>query len=362
MLKVLVVDDSATCREYLHYILTMDDSFSHIYLASNGQEAITLLQKNSAIDVIIMDVNMPDMDGYVSTQKILETRSIPIVLTSTSWREGETVTSLQAMQAGAVTAIPKPTGLYRDINDHTRAQFLRTVKAMSEVKVVRRKPHLSSIEKSVHSFKNVPYSGMKRPISQAKVVVIGVSTGGPPLLRELFTALPRDYSLPIVVVQHISVGFLPGLCRWLKEESGPQITIAENEMTLEAGTIYFAPEGHQIEITNGIIKLYRDHQRTMNKLSPSVAYLFASAAKNYGKNAIGILLTGMGRDGAAELKQMRDQGAITIAQEESSCVVYGMPQEAVRLGGVEMQLTPAEIIQRLLLWGEDSQLHTPSNS
>jgi two-component system chemotaxis response regulator CheB len=183
--------------------------------------------------------------------------------------------------------------------------------------------------------------------SRIKFIGIGTSTGGPPVLQTILGALPKDFPVPILVVQHISAGFLPGLAEWLKQTAGLQIHIGSHGITPLPGHVYLAPDGLQMSVTStGAIRLTTDPPE--NGLRPSVSCLFRSLAEVCGPAAVGVLLTGMGKDGASELKLMRDSGAVTVAQNQESSVVHGMPGEAIALDGATHVVSDEKIAGLLL--------------
>jgi len=177
---------------------------------------------------------------------------------------------------------------------------------------------------------------------QPRIVAIGASTGGPPVLETILSRLPNDFSVPVLIVQHIAAGFTQGFVEWLAQSSSLPVQVPRPGETVFSGRVYVAPDGFQMAIgADGRVSLNTDLPE--NGLRPSVSYLFRSVAKTYGKSAIGVLLTGMGKDGASEMKTMKEQGAVTIAQDQESSVVHGMPGEAIRLGGATYILSPEKI-------------------
>jgi two-component system chemotaxis response regulator CheB len=336
MIKVLVVEDSPVVREFLVHILNSDPEIHAIGTAQNGQEAIEAV-KNKKPDIITMDIHMPEMDGYEATRRIMETHPVPIVIVSGSTSVGEVATTFRAMEAGALAVIARPKGIGHPDYETTAKELIQIVKLMSEVKVVRRWPR---------SKKEAPLPTLQGEVGKSlpaiQVVAIGASTGGPTALQTILSGLPRDLPVPVLIVQHISAGFVEGFAHWLGQSSGFPVHIASEGEYLLPGHAYIAPEGfHMMVKTHNRITLSRAEPN--NGLRPSVSYLFNSVAQVFGQNAIGILLTGMGKDGAQELKLMKDKGATTIAQDEASSVVHGMPGEAIRVSAVTYVLPPERI-------------------
>ncbi|WP_099190845.1 chemotaxis-specific protein-glutamate methyltransferase CheB [Tepidibacter mesophilus] len=336
MIKVLVVEDSPTIQELITHILNFDENIEVIGVVNNGEEAIKFIQKNKP-DIITMDISMPIMDGFEATRRIMETNPIPIIVITGLFDSHDIDKTFEAIEAGAVSVIEKPEGI--DHNDFCEISqnIINMVKLMSEVKVVKRKADYKNSKMSLSSGMN-----LKNGFLNIKVVVIGVSTGGPAILQTLFSRLPSKIKVPILVVQHIAPGFLDGLIEWLSKSTEYPIHIGSQGEYALPGHIYFAPDGFHMEIRkNGQIFLNTDEKE--NGLRPSVSCLFRSVLNHYGKNSMAILLTGMGKDGAQELKLLKDKGAITVAQDKKTSVIYGMPGEAVKLNAATYVLPPEKI-------------------
>jgi two-component system, chemotaxis family, protein-glutamate methylesterase/glutaminase len=337
-IKVLIVDDSAVVRELLTYILSSDPDIRVIGTANNGEEAVKAV-RDKRPDIVMMDINMPKMDGFEATRIIMETTPTPIVIVSASWDPKEVEKTFQAMEVGALTAIRKPVGVaHPDYKDQAK-ELIKTVKLMSEVKVVRRHPR-------VKLKKDIPVSEPAPTIMDIKAVAIGASTGGPAVIEAILSELPKDFRAPLLIVQHISSGFVQGFTDWLTTSCRFPVKIAEQGESTLPGHAYVAPDGvHMgIEANGKIILCESEHE---NGLRPSVSYLFRSVAEAFGKSSVGVLLTGMGKDGVEELKLMKEKGAITIAQDKESCVVYGMPGEAVKMNAATYVLSPVKIASAL---------------
>lgn len=341
MIKVLIVEDSIVMQELLAFTISSSPDFKVVGIASNGEEAIELAIKKQP-DVITMDWQMPKLNGLEATRKIMETNPTPIVVVSGSIAVNDLKVSFSLLEAGALAIVKKTHHINHPDYKTEAHELIKTLKLMSEVKIVTR------INKSRKVIKPpvVNFSG-KKAKNSSKLVVIGASTGGPLVLQKIIAALPENYPLPILVVQHISPGFIRGFIEWLTNTTKKTIHLASNGETPLPGHIYFAPDGFHMGIEDGPRIKLSDHPPE-NGLRPSVAYLFQTAADNYRNEAIGVLLTGMGRDGAAELKIMKDQGAITIAQDQESSVVHGMPGEAIKMDAVSYVLSPDEIANMLI--------------
>ena len=212
---------------------------------------------------------------------------------------------------------------------------------MSQIKVIKRVGEKDSILP-----KKIISKPISKPLANIDLVVIGASTGGPPVIQKILSELPINFAPAILIVQHISVGFTKMLAEWLKVSSKLPCKIASNNESVLLGQVYIAPDNFHMQITPDK-KISLTNDPAENGLRPAVSCLFRSVASNFSNNVIGILLTGMGKDGAAELKLIKDKGAITVAQDETSSVVYGMPGEAVKLGATTYVLSPDEIVSLL---------------
>ena len=347
-IKVLVVEDSPVVQEFLVHILSSDPEVQVVGTANNGEEAIEAVKAKTP-HVVTMDIHMPKVDGFDATRKIMETYPTPIVVVSGSSTSDDVATTFRALEAGALAVVRRPMGIGHPEYESTTGELCKTVKLMSEVKVVRRwaRPASRKEKRSPTNFIPGPSFQQEMQIaSDVRVVAIGASTGGPLLFQTILSSLPHDYAVPVLVVQHMATGFLQGFVEWLSESSSLSIHIAAHGEKLLPGHVYVAPDGFHMGVeAPGRILLSKDDLE--NGLRPSVSFLFRSVANVYGKHAIGIILTGMGKDGAEELKLLKDNGALTIAQDKESSVVHGMPGEAIAQGAATYVLTPEKIIDAL---------------
>jgi two-component system chemotaxis response regulator CheB len=348
MIRVLVVDDSGVARELISHILSCDPEVTVIGTATNGVEAIELVE-HSKPDVVTMDIIMPKMDGYAATRKIMETNPVPIVVVTSSLMREEVEKTWRAVEAGAVAVLQKPGFSDRRADTESGKKLLQTVRAMAQVKVVRRWARSATAPASAppsRPLETVPTEGRIVPSRDIRVVAIGASTGGPTVLQTILSGVSSELSAPILVVQHISPGFTVGFVDWLNRTSAMPVHLARHGEVARPGNAYVAPDGSQMKVDSGLrIGIMDDPQE--NGTRPSVSYLFRSVAHAFGGKAVGVLLTGMGRDGAEELKVMREAGAVTIAQDKESSVVHGMPGEAVKLGAARHCLPPHQIVEML---------------
>ncbi|RMI27689.1 MAG: chemotaxis-specific protein-glutamate methyltransferase CheB [Calditrichaeota bacterium] len=344
-IRVLVVDDLAIGREILFHILNRDPQFEVVGFARDGKEAVEMLAR-ARPDVITMDIHMPRMNGFEATRKIMETHPTPIVLVTASTDPADVEVSFRAMQAGALAVVARPGRLNHPDFDRQARELLQTLKTMSEVRLVRRRPALSASADSGESRASRDVVFPEPSPRKIRIVAIGASTGGPGALHTLLSALPEDFPVPVVVVQHITRGFVEGLVHWLDQSSPLRVVLGAQGVSIQPGYCYIAPDGLHMKVdSGGVLRLSAEPPE--HGLRPAVSVLFRSVAMAYGPHAVGVLLTGMGKDGAEELKLMRDKGAITIAQDEGSCVVFGMPREAIRLGGARYVLPLSSIAFKL---------------
>jgi two-component system, chemotaxis family, protein-glutamate methylesterase/glutaminase len=333
VIRVLVAEDSAVTREYLVHLIERDPGVALAGLARNGEEAVELARSERP-DVILMDVHMPRLDGYQATRLIMESTPTPIVMATASQSEVETHGGFHALQAGALVLVDKPPGPGDPSSEAGARELIRTLKLMSEVKVVRRwaaRPRATA-----------PAPAAPPGTAAPRALAIGASTGGPPVVAELLRTLPSTVTTPVLVVQHIGAGFAAGFAEWLAAEVPRPVKLAEHGEPAQPGTVYVAPGAAHLGLTRGG-RIALDRGVARHGFRPSISHLFDSVAAACGPAAVGILLTGMGRDGADGLRRLRDAGALTVAQDEATCIVYGMPREAVRLNAARHVLPPAEI-------------------
>lgn len=333
MISVFIVEDSAVMQQFLEQILGSDPEIRVTGVASDGEQALAMLQSRKP-DVITMDVHMPKMDGFEATRRIMESYPVPIVIVSASWHPREVEKTFEAMQAGALAVVQKPVGFGHPDHAAMAKKLTETVKLMAEVKVVRRSP----ARRRVPAISSLPL----RAAGPVNIVAIGASTGGPPVLSTILSLLSKTFRPPLLIVQHIAENFLGGMADWLSKETSVPVHVATRGERPLPRHAYLAPDSHHMGVTaDGCIALVDDAPE--HSARPSVSYLFRSVNHAYGKTAIGVLLTGMGKDGASELKEMKDHGAVTIAQDKASAIVHGMPGEAIALGGATLVLSPERI-------------------
>ena len=333
-IRVMVVEDSKVSRDLLVHILSSDPALQVVACAGSGEEAIALLAESNP-DVVTMDIVMPKMDGIETTRRLMETYPLPIVVVSSVYNPDDVAQTLRTMEAGAVAAVAKPPGVHHPTYAARAKKLIDTVKAMSEVRVIR---HWPKARRTLLPATLPPV----RSNAEIRLLAMGASTGGPVVLQTILSRLPKPLPVPVVIVQHISAGFVQGLADWLAVASGVPVKVAAGGEVLHPGRVYLAPDDLQMKVeNNGTLSCVADEAE--NSLKPSVSYFFRSVATGYGPAAVGVLLTGMGRDGATELKQIRDAGGLTFAQDQESSAVFGMPGEAVKCGAAMYVLCPEAI-------------------
>lgn len=328
MLRVLVCEDSVPVSQLLTELINADPELKVIGVAGNGREGIELNRKLRP-DIITMDIRMPVLNGLEATRQIMSELPTPIVLIS-EIAESEVGLSLTALQAGALTVLPKPHGPGHPDFKADANRLRQTLKLMAEVKLVRRWLNTDPpASRPSGPSQPVEFSSCVHP----KMVAIGSSTGGPSALATILSHLPASFTLPILITQHIMPGFGAGLARWLNDTTGRRVVIAEPGMVIEpeSAVTVIAPDYCHLVIKAGK-QLAFDYRGPVNGVLPSIDIMFDSVATEMGAAVIGVLLTGMGKDGAAGLAHLRKAGAYTIAQDETTSVVFGMPKEAIALG------------------------------
>ena len=352
-IKVLVVDDSAVVRQVISGILSGDPGIRVIGTAADPLFAMERM-KHEWPDVITLDVEMPRMDGISFLRKIMAERPTPVVICSTLTEKGAE-TTLQALSAGAVSIVTKPKSAVRTFLEDASADLIAQVKAAAKVRLSAIRPGSTQRPDAATALRSPAATGTPGPAPSAlaetthRVVAIGTSTGGTQALEQVLTALPR-VSPGIVIVQHMPERITAAFARRLNTLCEIEVREAENNDRVMPGRALIAPGGrhmalkrsgaqYHVEISDGPL---------VNRHRPSVDVLFRSVAKFAGRNAVGIIMTGMGDDGAAGLMEMRDAGAATVGQDEHSCVVYGMPREAFRRGAVQKQLALGDIAAEIV--------------
>lgn len=343
MIKVLLVDDSLLALKMFEQILSTTADIKVIGKAQSAKEALEIIPKLSP-DVICLDLHLPDMNGLELTRKILRRFQLPILVCSISVYPENKDNIFNLLEAGAIDVMPKPKALQNVEYQKIAEELISKVRIVSKVIVVRRSTF--SEEKAISTFDKRVVCDVKG-YKNARIIAIGASTGGPQTLEPIFSRLPVDFLLPIVCIQHMSEDFQKSFVTWLAGQCKIKIKVACPGETPLAGAIYFPNENANLIIDNsGRFQFSAGSNKEI--YMPSINATFSSIASYYGAHAMGILLTGMGNDGADGLSKINQAGGIAIAQNEESCVVYGMPKVAIEAGAARYILSPKEITHLLL--------------
>jgi two-component system chemotaxis response regulator CheB len=338
-LRVLVVDDSPVARSVLRSILESNPGIEVIGTARNGWEGVQMATQLHP-DVITMDVRMPEMDGYEATQQIMAYHPRPILIVTASLAKQDVDFSFRMLEAGALDIFEKPAGDDPEALRGRAQALIERVRLLSRVRVIT---HLRGRRKigPPTPIRHVEVKPSTVPAETPScLVVIGASTGGPRALQRILSHLPSSLAAPVLVVQHIASGFTRGLADWLAGETALRVAVAREGEGLSPGRIYVAPEGQHIVPGRRTIRLSTT-PRTMP--IPSVDVTMQAAARSWGAAAIGVLLTGMGSDGARGLLAIRQAGGITIAQNQATSTIFGMPNAAIQIAAATKVLPLSEI-------------------
>jgi two-component system, chemotaxis family, protein-glutamate methylesterase/glutaminase len=349
-IKVMIVDDSAVVRQTLKDLLDSDPQIEVIAVAADPLFALKKMETVTP-DVIVSDVEMPRMDGLSFLRKIMETKPIPVVICSSKTESGSD-NAMKAMEYGAVEIIQKPKLGTKQFLEESRVSICDVVKAAYLSKGKRRTPlpPVRDVAPKLTADAMLPKPGASNIIETTeKIIVVGASTGGTEALREFLESLPED-TPGIVIVQHMPEHFTAAFARRLDGLCRVSVKEAEDNDTVIRGRVLIAPGNRHTLLKRSGARYYVEVKDgpLVCRHRPSVDVLFRSAARYAGKNTVGVIMTGMGDDGARGMKEMHDAGATTIAQDEASCIVFGMPNEAIKLGGVDIILALDRIAAEVL--------------
>lgn len=338
--RLLLVEDTPVVRAFMLHVLQRQPGLDVLESASDGAQAVEAVQRLHP-DVVVMDVHMPVMDGFEATRRIMQDNPVPIVIVSGAV-EDIVAARFKALEAGALAFLPRPRGIGHPCHIREVAELARTVLLMSEVKVVRRRMRMP-----------VPYMHTAASaFVPLQVVAIGASTGGPPAIQALLQELPADFSAPVLIVQHIAEGFLEGFVAWIGRTSVLPVHLAVDAELALPGHIYVAPDRRHMGVAAGGRIALTDGPHD-GGLRPSVTHLMRSLPRVYRSGVAAVLLSGMGRDGTAELLMLRRGGARTFVQDRASSVVYGMPGVALGLDAAQHVMAPADIGRELAAIGRN---------
>lgn len=330
-IRVLVVDDSLVAREMLKHILGSDAGIEVVGTATDGAEAVEMTAALRP-DLVTMDIHMPRMGGIEATERIMAYTPTPVLVVSSSVYGEGVGRAFDALACGALDVVLKPAPRdWAGLDDIAR-DLVRRVQMLSQVRVIT---HVRGRRAGRHAV------AARTEHRSGSVVAIGASTGGPSALREVLGGLPAGLPAPVLVTQHIADGFIPGLVEWLDTACAIRVREAADGCALEPGTAYLAPTGRDLKLEGAAARLADPAAGQVH--APSADMLFESVARSRGHDAVGVLLTGMGADGARGLRALHDAGAATIAQDEATSVVFGMPRAAIELGAAGRVLPLGEI-------------------
>ncbi|MBI5493809.1 MAG: response regulator [Deltaproteobacteria bacterium] len=335
-LTVLIVDDSATARAALRRAMEAPGSPLRVVAeARNGDEALERLEAVRP-DLVTMDVHLGREDGVELTARIMAARPVPVVVV-TSLSVSEPGLAFRAMEAGALDVLARPVAATHPDYEDARRRLVRVLGALATVPLVTRRRAVPPL---------APASAPPPTRAQGGLVLLGASTGGPPLLQSILRELPRPFGAPVVIVQHVAQGFGVALGQWLRETTGQLVEVVQQPTLLQPGRVYLAPDDAHLELVGSGVRPGVGPPRGFHR--PSIDVLFETAARALPRSAVGVLLTGMGEDGAAGLAALRAAGAFTVAQEPSTCVVSSMPASAIRRGAVDEVLLPGQVAAGLV--------------
>lgn len=341
-LRVLIAEDSPIIAAALASVLDRDPGIEVVGMAADGKMAIEMVGTLGP-DLVVMDVHMPVLGGLDAIERIMAERPVPILVCTADPLTD--ALSFEALRRGALELIRKPTALHQS-SPETR-DLCAKVKLLAQIPVVRRSP-ASHKRESAGSPVGQPLPAVRTDLRRA-IGIVG-STGGPGALAELLGRLPGGFTAPVVVVQHLATGFAPGLASWLGKQCDLRVRVAGQGEMLLAGTVLIAPDAQNLQVsTTGRVMLTEAPPRRLGHADhvPSGDVLLASLARAYGKHAVGVVLSGMGEDGAEGLAEVARVGGATLVQSEASSVIFGMPRAALERGAAQRALAPSELAREL---------------
>ncbi|WP_457108363.1 chemotaxis-specific protein-glutamate methyltransferase CheB [Methylobacterium sp. P5_C11] len=341
--RVMLVEDSLVVRELLRHIVSRDPRLELVAAVASGEEALDKL-RTVRPDVISMDIRLPGIDGLETTRRIMAEFPTPIVVVADSVEDSSLRISMNALRAGALSVVEKPVATTHAGYEGVAGAICTQLRIMAQVPVIRRRPIGTEWAGRVAAPQAAP---VELPGQAPSLLGIAASTGGPPALARVIGALPKDFPLPVLVVQHMGAAFMDGFASWLDSVVTLPVALARDGERTEPGRVYVAPGDRHLEIGSGRILRVIDSAPVSGQ-RPAATVLFRAMARQSGASGIGVLLTGMGEDGAVGLADMQKAGAQTVAEHESTAVVYGMPAAAVRLGAARAVLPLDRIADHIL--------------
>lgn len=344
-IRVMIVEDSRVIRQFLEHIIGSDPRLVVVASVDSAEEALRCLARISP-DVISMDIHLPGMSGLEATRRIMEEKPTPIVVVSGILQSQELHSSMNALKIGALAVVEKPVGTTHEDYKALAEQLCTQLAIMSQIKVIRQRFNRQSYPSPTDLDRHTVAKITRDHLRSLKMIGIVASTGGPRALQTVFGALPPEYPLPIVLVQHITASFHHAFVQWLDQTCPLRVVTAEHGQMAAAGHVYVAPPDDHLHVEGSRLLLRRGDP--VSALRPSGTVLLESMAASLKGHAMGIVLTGMGDDGAGGLLSIRRAGGYTIAEDESTAVVFGMPAVAARLGAVCEQLPLEQIGPRML--------------
>lgn len=327
-IRVVVADDSDLARELITAILSTDKEIAVVGQAKNGKEAVDRV-KELKPDILTLDIEMPVMNGLEAIEYIMGNHALPILVVTT---RGDAHTAYAAISKGALDLVVKP-----NVNLEEAQEFIQKIKLLSKIKVIT---HIRG--KRTMTERPVELPLVFRGTTSERIVAIASSTGGPEALSIILSSLPEAIPCPVVVAQHNSDGFIPGLVEWLDRLTKLHVKVAKQGEEVVPGTVYVSPSEMHMEITPSR-RVFFVERHPADIYRPSCDRLLTSIANAYKANSIGIILTGMGQDGVRGMMQIKEAGGTTIAQDEKTCIVFGMPKVAIDSGCID-QILPLEKI------------------
>ncbi len=338
MIRILIADDSELTRIVLRDLLSQDADFEIVGEVNNGRAAVEQTARLKP-DLVIMDVMMPIMGGLEAVAEIMAATPTPILMLSANTDPQDSRSAFAAVKLGALDVMAKPSGVATKAFSQIASQLIVKVKTLSRIRVI----HHYRVQRPKLEKATVPLSGPRR------ILAIGASTGGPKAVLQLLQELPGNLDAAVLIVQHIADGFAPGFAAWLNRESALSVRLAESGSELQPGTVLVAPNKAHLTVKSNRIVL--EDSPPLHNCRPAVDAMFHSlAGQQLAAETVAVLLTGMGTDGAVGLGALKKQGAYTIAQNEASCAIFGMPRAAIEHGAVTQILSLehiAEVVCRL---------------